>query len=162
GPRSTRKRPPPTVPGSRRRSPTLRSRFIPEVRRTISTSSRSSEGASPLQSPVSRLRGVGPGRARMLERLGIRTVGDLLEHLPRRYEQVGQVRPIALLDRDGGHLQRVRGRVAVAGGHRPRRGLHITRVAVQDGTGTLWAVFFNQPYLAERFRPGMEVALTGK
>lgn len=98
----------------------------------------------------------------MLERLGIRTVGDLLEHLPRRYEQVGQVRPIALLDRDGGHLQRVRGRVAVAGGHRPRRGLHITRVAVQDGTGTLWAVFFNQPYLAERFRPGMEVALTGK
>ncbi|HEX6988549.1 MAG TPA: ATP-dependent DNA helicase RecG [Bacillota bacterium] len=115
-----------------------------------------------LETPVGRLRGVGPGRARMLERLGIRTVEGLLEHLPRRYEQVGEVRPIAMLLKGGDGLQRVRGRVAVAGGHRPRRGLHVTQVAVQDGSGTLWAVFFNQPYLVERFRPGAEVALTGK
>src|SRR5690606_18685537 len=126
-----RSRRPWTAPGSRQLFLRWTWRFIPEVRRTISTSSRSNERASALDLPVGRLRGVGPSRERMLERLGVRTVGDLLEHLPRRYERAGEVRPIALLASDGGDLQRVRGRVAVAGGHRPRRGLHITQVAVQ-------------------------------
>src|SRR5690606_27277514 len=39
---------------------------------------------------------------------------------------------------------------------------HITQAAVQDGTGTLWAIFFNQPYLVERLRPGTDLVLTGR
>ncbi|MFO7245164.1 MAG: ATP-dependent DNA helicase RecG [Bacillota bacterium] len=115
-----------------------------------------------LEAPLGRLRGIGPGRARALERLGLRTVGDMLEFLPRRYERAGQVRPIAALERQSRDLQRVRGRVAAVGGHRPRPNLHITQAAVQDGTGTLWAIFFNQPYLVERLRPGTDLVLTGR
>src|SRR2546427_11785506 len=53
--------------------------------------------ASLLAQPVTALRGVGPERAKQLERLEVRTVEDLLLHRPRRYEDRRQFRPIAEL-----------------------------------------------------------------
>ena len=46
----------------------------------------SSARASPLGAPLAALRGVGPERAAQLARLGLHTIGDLLLHRPRRYE----------------------------------------------------------------------------
>ena len=50
---------------------------------------------TPLEQPVTELRGVGPERAALLARLGIRTVGDLLLHRPRRYEDRRRLERIA-------------------------------------------------------------------
>ena len=45
-------------------------------------------GSDPLSQPVTLLRGVGPVMARKLDRLGLRTLGDLLHHIPLRYEDL--------------------------------------------------------------------------
>ena len=50
--------------------------------------------ASALDRPVQFLKGVGPKRAELLGRLGIRSARDLLYHVPRRYEDASTVLPI--------------------------------------------------------------------
>lgn len=115
-----------------------------------------------LNSPVQFLKGVGPRRARQLERLGIKTVGDVLEHFPRRYEQAAGFRPIAQAIRGPEEIQRVQGRIVAAAGQRPRPGLHISTVAVEDETGVLWAIWFNQPFILQRLQAGDYIALSGK
>src|SRR3972149_6125434 len=54
----------------------------------------------PPAEPVRRLRGVGADSARLLERLGLRTIGDLLWHLPQRYEDFSKIRPLRSLVAD--------------------------------------------------------------
>ncbi|HEY8448947.1 MAG TPA: ATP-dependent DNA helicase RecG, partial [Bacillota bacterium] len=115
-----------------------------------------------LSQPVRRLEGVGPQRARLLERLGIRNIGQLIEHFPRRYERVGATRPIAQAVRGEEPLQRVRGRIIAAGEQRPHGRLHLSKIAVSDGSGVLWAVWFNQPYVLQKLRRGRIVTLTGR
>src|SRR5216684_5409474 len=69
----------------------------------------SSSSSTPLQQSVQFLKGVGPARAALLRRLGIETIGDLLFHFPRSYEDLTDIRPIAQLS--GGTLQTVHGEV---------------------------------------------------
>ncbi len=109
--------------------------------------------------PVTAVRFVDPARAEALGRLGIATVGDLLRHYPNRWLDLRTTAPLARLPL---------GRDATAVGvvhevvvKRPRPRLSITEVAITDETGVLVGVWFNQPYLAQRFRPGDRVAFAG-
>ncbi|MEJ2745966.1 MAG: ATP-dependent DNA helicase RecG, partial [bacterium] len=106
------------------------------------------------------VKGVGPGRAEMLRRLGIRSVNDLLRHYPRRYEDRRQIRRIAQLET--GRNETVRGKVLAVGTRRLRRALILVQVVVGDGSGTVYATWFNQPYMQSRFKVGQELILTGK
>src|SRR5690554_520044 len=115
-----------------------------------------------LTESIQYMKGVGPRRARLLERLGIQTIADLIEHFPRRYERAADLRPIAQAVRGEEEIQRVQGRIVAASHQRPRRGLHLSKVAIQDDSGTLWAVWFNQPYVLQRLKVGCRVALRGK
>jgi ATP-dependent DNA helicase RecG len=90
-------------------------------------------GATALDSPVQYLKGVGPRRAEAFERLGVRTVRDLLWHLPRRYEDRRRFSPVRLLSHGAAAL--VSGRVTGASTER-RRGLVITRVLLVDDSGS--------------------------
>jgi ATP-dependent DNA helicase RecG len=96
---------------------------------------------------------------RRLAGLGLRTVGDLLLHRPRRYEEPAEERRIA--DLFGEEEVVVSGTVASASLRRARGRLTILKARIRDGTGEVGAVWFNQPWLAERLKPGTEVRLRG-
>ena len=106
------------------------------------------------------VKGVGPKRAELLRARGIQSVVDLLQHYPRRYEDRRQIRRIAQLE--DGREETIQGKVLAIGAKRVSRTLTIVQAAVSDGTGTVYATWFNQPYMRSRFRIGQELILTGK
>ena len=107
------------------------------------------------------LPGVAAVTQRKLGKLGLGTVRDVLEHGPRRYETAADEVPIAAL-RQGEEVV-VTGRVLNVE-KRPMRGRRRTRIVarVDDGTATVSVTWFNQPWLADRLKPGTEVRLRGK
>jgi ATP-dependent DNA helicase RecG len=116
--------------------------------------------ADPLRQSVTIVPGVSPARAEQLRRLGIETVGDLLWHLPRSYEDLTDVRPIAGLT--AGVLQTVQGEVVEIDGRRLADGRCLVSVVLSDGRDILEGVWFNQPYTSSRFRYGQRLAFSGK
>ena len=118
------------------------------------------EGADPLAAPVQFLKGVGPRRAADLEHAGLVTLEDLLYRFPLRYEDRSRLQPIASLK--SGQTAAVSGRVLVAGLRSTRRpGFKIFEAAIDDGSGSLRAVWMNQPYLKDVFMRGQQVVLYG-
>ncbi len=113
-----------------------------------------------LQSPVTAIVGIGPTLAGRLKRLGVQTIYDLLYFFPYRYEDYTQLKPIARLQY--GEQVTVIGTIRDAKVKQHRGGTPILNVIVADGTGEFQATWFNQPYLARRFKPGMIVSLSGQ
>lgn len=124
------------------------------------TDNRGSGAPDPLLLSVQYLRGVGPARAKLLGKLGLGTVIDVLEYFPRRYEDRTNLKPISAAQ--DGSVETVRGVVTGIQEHKPRPGLTLTKVGVTDGTAVIWAVWFNRGYLARQFAPGVPVILTGR
>jgi ATP-dependent DNA helicase RecG len=118
-------------------------------------------GASPavLARPVETLPGVGPAVKRKLARLGLVTVGDVLAHRPRRYEEPAPERTIAELFGDDEAV--VEATVRRASGRRRGR-LHILTATVADETGEIRATWFNQPWLEAKLVPGTRVRVRGR
>jgi ATP-dependent DNA helicase RecG len=97
--------------------------------------------------------------AKGAERLGLLSVGDLLEHLPR---DRSEARTIAELGMDEVATVAVEVRAITS---RPvrRRGMKpLVEATVADHTGIMKATFFNQPWLERRYRPGTRLMLQGK
>ncbi len=111
-----------------------------------------------LQTPAQYVKGVGPQRAPALERLGVRTAEDLLLHVPFRYEDRRAFARIAEL-RPGMRVS-VSGRVAVAALRRTRR-VALYEIRLEDDTGRLKAIWFNQPFLRDVLPRGARVVLYG-
>jgi len=106
-------------------------------------------------------KGVGPKRTLLLERLGAHTVEQALWTLPWRYEDRSVITPVAELV--PGAIRSVCGVITRAEATRARvRRLSILDVAVQDATGTVHAVFFNQPYLEDVLKEGLRVMMSGR
>jgi ATP-dependent DNA helicase RecG len=102
---------------------------------------------------------VGPSLAKKLGRLGLRTLRDLLEHRPHRYEEPVPERPIA--DVLAEEEVAIAGEVLSVNVRRPRRRLALVEARVSDGTGAVKATWFNQAWLAEKLQPGTRVRLRG-
>lgn len=110
--------------------------------------------------PIGSLSGVGEQTATKLARLGIATVGQLISHYPRRYDDFSSIIPIRLM-RPGnvtfrGEIERVNSRYARA------KKLHLTEAIISDGTGTVKAIWFNQSYLAKTIPTGTPVLISGE
>lgn len=101
---------------------------------------------------------MGPARAAALAKEGLATVEDLLLHFPMRYEDRRRFAPIAEL-REGMRTA-VSGTIAVAGLRRARR-MTLFEVRLEDATGRLKAIWFNQPFLADVLTRGRRVILYG-
>ena len=112
-----------------------------------------------LELEVRYLRGVGPGRAALLARLGVRTVGDLLRYCPRRHEDRRSIAPLGQLAI--GQATTFRGRVVDQRELRPRAGLVISQAVLEDGTGRVRLVWFNQPWRLRDAAPGRELVAFG-
>ena len=112
---------------------------------------RSAPHPEALEASVETLPGVGPTAARRLARLGLRTVGDVLAHRPRRYERPAPERTISELFGDEEAVIEVV--VRRASGRRRGR-LHILTAHVADDTGEIRATWFNQPWLETKLTAG--------
>ncbi|SHK88716.1 ATP-dependent DNA helicase RecG [Desulforamulus aeronauticus] len=113
-----------------------------------------------LYKPVQFIKGVGPQRAKQLERLGIQTILDILYHFPRDYQDRTHILPAHSFGQ--GDLATVKGTVIASQETKPRRGLSITKLTLQEGAATFYAVWFNQPYIRKQYPPGKKLLLTGK
>jgi ATP-dependent DNA helicase RecG len=109
--------------------------------------------------PLQFVRGVGPRRAAVFEALGLRTVGDLIEYLPFRFDHVPRSIPI-------GHL--VEGQTATLVGELrnvntrgPLANQRVTATLV-DGTGRCRLTWFNSAFLVDKLHHGLIVRVTGK
>ena len=110
--------------------------------------------------PLTDLPGVGPARGKKLEKLGLRTLGDVLNHLPQRYEDRREC--CALRDAPPDRPCCVSAIVAET----PRisyvrRGLTLVKVKAVDGAGTVHITFFNQDYIKEVLRAGESYVFYG-
>ncbi len=115
-----------------------------------------------LSSPVQYIKGVGPQRARLLARLGIKTIRDALFYLPYRYEDRSSTKKIAHLRPE--ELNAVTGKILKADVITPnprRPKLKIFELIISDGSGIIRGKWFNQLYLKKLFKPGQEVVLYG-
>jgi len=116
--------------------------------------------ADPLGAPLKRA--VGDRTAKVLERtFGMRTVGDLLRHYPRRYQERGELTDLAdlMLEEEAtvlAEVARVNRRQ-----FRERRG-SILEVVVTDGTSKLTLTFFNQNWRERELRPGRVGLFSGR
>ncbi|HDL85249.1 MAG TPA: hypothetical protein ENH11_02810, partial [Candidatus Acetothermia bacterium] len=110
--------------------------------------------------PVSHASGVGQKRAKLLEKLGIRTIEDLLTYLPRRLENRSRFAQIGALHR--GETVAVRANVVGVDHSRVSGRTTIVRATLSDGTGFLYATWFNQPWVANQIRRGERIDVYGK
>lgn len=149
-------------------APVLRVQRISEARALLDRLQHTVENVAEPSAPVYRLweyaiqyvRGVGPKKAAVLARAGIRTVEDAVWSLPWRYEDRTQVRSIGSL---------VPGQAVVLEAEVKTVALKVTahqrkklvEVQVSDLTGDLHLIWFNQAYLAETFRAGQRMMLYG-
>ncbi|MDD4953685.1 MAG: ATP-dependent DNA helicase RecG [Candidatus Omnitrophica bacterium] len=115
-----------------------------------------------LDAPIRYLKGIGPKRAQSFNAIGINTVEDLLYYFPRRYQDRSHLTTIAALKE--GEIQTIKAQVLARGQKRSfyRRGMSIIEAQVGDNTGRISCVWFNQPYLADYFKPGTGLILYGK
>lgn len=111
-----------------------------------------------LDTPIQFVKGVGPVRAAQFESLNIKTAGDLLEHLPFRYETLPQSVPIDQLLLD--EVATVIGQVTAVRSRPGRRGS--TTADIEDGTGRARVRWFNAPYVAQQIERGVTIRITGK
>jgi ATP-dependent DNA helicase RecG len=106
------------------------------------------------------LPGVGPSQRGKLAKLGLRTVRDLLEHRPRDYQQAVGETPISNLF--GEEEAVIAGEVRRVSIRPTRRRLTVLKAAVRDESGEISAVWFNQPWLADKLQPGTRLRLRGQ
>ena len=114
-----------------------------------------------LADSIQYVKGVGPKKKVELNRLGIKTVYDLLTYYPRTYEDQSVLTKIA--DLKAGCQATVAGVIVnVSDRQGGRRGMTIITALIGDGSGFLQITWFNQKYLKKQLKPGSRVFVTGK
>ncbi len=113
-----------------------------------------------LSQPIQYLKGVGPKRGELFDKLGVKTVKDALYYFPYRYEDRGNIKKIARVS--FGSYETVAGTVILAENiTTPRRRMKLFELTVKDETGAVTGVWFNQPYMSKVFHNGDNVILYG-
>lgn len=114
-----------------------------------------------LKTELKTLKGIGENYTKKLNKIGIKTIKDLLMHFPYRYDDYSRVAKI--IDLKQGELVSVHGIVSDI---KIRRSFYrhqfITDVKIADETGIISVTWFNQPYLTNTFKKGVKIAIAGK
>ena len=113
-----------------------------------------------LDEDIARLKYVSGKREEALRRLGIRTVGDLLLHIPHRYLDFTrswsiEMAPIGTVCTIIATVDRIVQK-------QPRPRMQVTEVSLVDETGVLQVAFFRQPWIAQQLKQGDRLAVMGK
>src|ERR1035437_9996545 len=108
-------------------------------------------GITRLDSPLFEVLGAKNVFLKRLEKLGIKTVGELLRHFPARYDDFSRI--VSIGELTPGEEATVQGIVQdVDTKYTRRRGMTIVEAIIADETGSVRAVWFNQPYVANALR----------
>lgn len=110
--------------------------------------------------PVTTIPFIGPKQAQLLSKLGILTVGDLLEYYPVYYKDTSKTVNLIELNRD--FKQTVKVTIDDIKNIRIKNGKFIQKGIVSDNTGSCEVTWFNQPYLTKSLKKGMEVLISAK
>ena len=114
-----------------------------------------------LKTPIEQLYLVGPARAKLLKNLGVSTLEDLLYYFPRAHADLSKFTNIA--DLRPGETATVKARVLEAKSFRTKvRRLTLTQALIEDDSGSILSIWFNQPFLAKILKPQEEFIFSGK
>ncbi len=110
---------------------------------------------------VEKIPRIGPQYQKKLKKLGIKTVRDLLFHFPHRYEDFSTLTPISEVKIGGtvciqGKILEIKNTITW------KRRMAITEAIVEDDSGAIKVIWFNQPYLIDTLKPENLVCLAGK
>ena len=114
----------------------------------------------PLNLDIQYVKGVGPKRAKLLKKLGIQTVEDLLFYFPKDYENRSSI--LKIEDLTVGEKQTFKGYIVGSPREIKTSRVIITKVPVKDGTGAVELVWYNQPYIKNNLKIGEEYIINGK
>lgn len=109
---------------------------------------------------VRTVKGIGEKAEQCLNRMNIYTVGDLLEHYPRDYDEFKPIRPIESLTE--GELVAVEGSLLARPQMKTAGRLKILTITLQDETGCILVTWFNMPFLRNQLKMGTRYILRGK
>ena len=114
-----------------------------------------------LNTSIQNIKYFGPAAAKKFAKLNIKTVGDLLYHFPFRYDDFSSFTPVAELEVNS--QATIRGTILSAKNINIfRRRMTLTEAVVEDESGAIKSVWFNQPYLLNQFKPGRRINISGK
>ena len=136
-------------------------RPAPPPRSETTPGAKTSATPAALDAKLTVLQGIGPKHADTLSKLGLQTLGDMLYYYPRRYDDYSSLKPIK--DLFYGEQVTVIGTIQSVHS-RPIRGgkATIIETIISDGTAGLRLSFFNQPWLANRFKQGEAISVSGR
>ncbi len=117
--------------------------------------------AADLDASVTTLKHVGPKYAKTLERLDIRSLGDMLYHFPHRYDDYSKMKPINRLGY--GEKVSIIGTITSVSARDTRGGrTKLTEAVIDDGSAAMRVTWFNQPWIKKRLRQGMQIVVSGQ
>lgn len=111
-----------------------------------------------MEQNVQSIKGVGEAAAKLLKKLGITTVYDLLHYYPRKYDDYSHVLPISKLQPG---TVCIKAEIRSVTGRYVRRGMHITEAVASDLTGSVRLTWFNQPYREAAIKKGSMYYIVG-
>lgn len=113
-----------------------------------------------LSDNIINIKNIGEERSKKLQKLGIYTINDLIEYFPRDYDDRSNVCNIK--DVNINEINTVKGKVITKPETTRIKHLSITKIRIDDGTGFLEILWFNQPYLKNSIKYKSNYIFTGK
>lgn len=113
-----------------------------------------------LNTPLNQIKGIGREREKILKKLGIEKVEDILFYFPRKYLNLKKITKICDLKED--QIYTIKASILTKEERKTYGRVNYLKVAVTDGTGILYVIFFNQTYLKNLFQIGENFIFYGK
>lgn len=109
--------------------------------------------------PLNELKGIGSELYKKYQHLGLKTVADLIDYYPRRYDDYSHL--TAIKDLRPGPVT-IKAVIKQAKGRYVRRGMHITEAVASDASGSVRLIWFNQPYRETSLKHAQEYFISGE
>ena len=114
-----------------------------------------------LNTPIEKLFQIGPAYVQRLHKVGIKTAEDLLFYFPFRYDDFSDVKKIS--DAEVGEIVSIVGKIIDIRNIKTRKKrMNLTEALIEDDSGMIKAIWFNQPFLTRNLRINANVSLSGK
>jgi len=114
-----------------------------------------------LETPIEKLFQIGPAYVQRLHKVGIRTAGDLLFYFPFRYDDFSGVKKIS--DAEVDEVVSIVGKIIDIQNIKTRKKrMNLTEALIEDDSGMIKAIWFNQPFLTRNLKIDTNVSLSGK
>lgn len=114
-----------------------------------------------LSTPIDQIARIQPIYKKKLSKLGIKTLKDLFYHIPSRYHDFSKT--LSIGEVEVGEIVTIQGTVLDISNKRTwKKRIVLTEAIVEDESGAIKAVWFNQPFLAQNIKKGAKISLSGK